>query len=354
MNPHLFGIKNSNIDFNNGDSWGKNKFNNTFPISLLCYMSSIKLPCIYLYTDENHNITHRSILANDVIGTAFDDSNLLFSFESPFVPYQQFVINNVPRIDVVMINSKTNSCIRGLEIKLTALPDNSTYDKSEENYGSELVVRPDTIVYLALSIISSFVDMNLDLSDMFYNLKDINDWSSSQNMIDNLDIIYRCFCNIIKAFDTHQIPFLLQPIWKTKGKAQILDENAFDIFVWSNISFAKFILYIASIDKKNEIKRITRQMRSVIWVVKMLYDYHQHKKIDHQKILDELSFNTKNDKAFAANGSVTNKFMKCNELRKPRLEKTILKEIILGGGQKLLSPERRLDAVILNTPGVFA
>ena len=30
-----------------------------------------------------------------------------------------------------------------------------------------------------------------------------------------------------------------------------------------------------------------------------------------------------------------------------------LKNIILGGGQKLLSPERRLDAIIFNSEGLF-
>jgi HindVP restriction endonuclease len=37
----------------------------------------------------------------------------------------------------------------------------------------------------------------------------------------------------------------------------------------------------------------------------------------------------------------------------PRVNKNAIKEIILGGGQSYLSPERRLDAAILNTPGLF-
>lgn len=351
MQPRLFGIENSNVDFSNSDNWGKNKFNNTFPISLLCYMSSINLPCVYLFSDKKNNIIHKQILAEEVIGTSYGNAN--FSFESAFSPYQQYVINDVPRIDVVTIDLKSNTYLRGIEIKLTALPDNSTYDKSEDGYGSELVVRPDTIVYLALSVISAFNKNNLNYRNIFSNLNNIKDWSSPQCIIDNIDIIYTVYSIVIDSFVDFQTPFLLQPVWKTKGKAQILDEDAFDVFVWSNIAFAKFILHIACIDNKIEITKITRQMRTVVWIVKMLYDYYIYNKIDHQKIIDELSFNTKNDKAFAANGSVTNKYMKCTELSKPRLRKSILKEIILGGGQNLLSPERRLDAVILNTPGVF-
>lgn len=35
------------------------------------------------------------------------------------------------------------------------------------------------------------------------------------------------------------------------------------------------------------------------------------------------------------------------------IKKSQIKEIILGGGQNLLSPERRFDAIIFNSPGIF-
>ena len=37
----------------------------------------------------------------------------------------------------------------------------------------------------------------------------------------------------------------------------------------------------------------------------------------------------------------------------PRVKKNEIKNIILGGGEKLLSPERRFDAAVLGTPGLF-
>ncbi|RKZ70412.1 MAG: HindVP family restriction endonuclease, partial [Candidatus Parabeggiatoa sp. nov. 1] len=37
--PRLFGIKHSNRDFSNKESWGKNQFNSSFPVALACYMS---------------------------------------------------------------------------------------------------------------------------------------------------------------------------------------------------------------------------------------------------------------------------------------------------------------------------
>lgn len=34
----LFGLLHSNRDFSQRESWGKNQFNNSFPIALSCYM----------------------------------------------------------------------------------------------------------------------------------------------------------------------------------------------------------------------------------------------------------------------------------------------------------------------------
>jgi hypothetical protein len=54
------------------------------------------------------------------------------------------------------MNRSTGECLRGFEIKLTALPDNSTCELAEEEYGCEIVTRPDTIVYLACYIVSTY------------------------------------------------------------------------------------------------------------------------------------------------------------------------------------------------------
>lgn len=52
-------------------------------------------------------------------------------------------------------------------------------------------------------------------------------------------------------------------------------------------------------------------------------------------------------------GTQTYEFLKCAELVHPRISKYEIKNIILGGGQNLLSPERRFDAVIVNSPDLF-
>ena len=47
--------------------------------------------------------------------------------------------------------------------------------------------------------------------------------------------------------------------------------------------------------------------------------------IHSEDIIDKLSYNTKNDKAFSVNGRITHPILKCNELSKPRITKKEIK-----------------------------
>lgn len=46
--------------------------------------------------------------------------------------------------------------------------------------------------------------------------------------------------------------------------------------------------------------------------------------------------------------------MACAELKHPRIKKNEIKNIVLGGGQNFLSPERRFDAALLSNPELFS
>ena len=94
-------------------------------------------------------------------------------------------------------------------------------------------------------------------------------------------------------------------------------------------------------------------MRSVVWLAKMLYEFALVGKINHKLVIDTLTYNTKNDKAFALSGSNTRPYMICDNLVQPRITKEEIKNIILGGGQNFLSPERRFDAIIFSNPEIF-
>ncbi len=350
--PSLFGIKKSNKDFSKRENWGKNQFNNCFPVALAAYMHHRGLQPRYITLDENLKVKHSFLPFADVFGISPDSDNIFFSFESDYSPYRRFVLDNLPRIDLVTQDLLHNSnCLRGIEIKLTALPDNTTCELTEDEYSCEIVTRPDTIVYIALSIASIYEEIREKLLDCFLDLRRIEDWTDITavlplvvKMIDGID------ASLVTAI-SHQTPLVMQPIWKTEGKSPRLNKNCLDIFVWSSFAFTRLFV---DVTKKNlDVRSINRPMRSVIWLAKMLFDFAQTGKVDYRRIIDEMSFNTKNDRAFAASGSITYPYLKSDILLHPRVEREEIKHIILGGGEKFLSPERRFDAVLLNTIGIF-
>ncbi|MBD2394629.1 HindVP family restriction endonuclease [Cyanobacterium aponinum FACHB-4101] len=345
--PSLFGLTSSNRDFSLENSWGKNQFNNSFPVALCCYIHSQGLKSNYLGINSGcFNISEISI--PDVFGINPLDKDIYFAFESIHTPFQKYVIDSLPRTDLVIQRKSDGYCLTGLEIKLTALPDNTTCELDESNYGSEIVVRPDTIVYLACSIAQN---LGQKLNQLLPLDIEINDWTESDQVLPHIQKIIKILQNIAIELENKQSPFLIQPIWKTIGKSSKLAENCLDVFAWSNAGFIYFISQIA--DNNPQAKKITRQTRTAIWLYKMLSDIKCNGRFNHLQIIDELSYNTKNDKAFASAGNITNKYMSSPRLIQPLITKQEIKNIILGGGQNLLSPERRFDAIIVNSPELF-
>ncbi len=343
--PELFGVshKNSNRDFRIKPGWGKNKFNSSFPAALCCYLYSKNTKAVYLNVGKNGYIAGE-IPIEEVFGAAPDSDSVGFVFESQYSPFSTYLIGTLPGTDLVI--HVDAQCKRPLEVKLTALPDNTTCDKSDVEYGSELVVRPDTIVYLACSLIGAIKDSDLGfLSDV-----KIADWTEVADVIPHVDKILTGLTKVVEIAGKKQTPFLLQPVWKTNGKSPILTDNCLDVFVWSDAGFAHFIKEIAASKSKKSISRLTR---TAVWLYKMLQEYAVSGKVNHDEIIDNLTYMKKNDKAFSLSGNKTHDFMTCARLTAPIIKKTEIKNIILGGGQNLLSPERRFDAILVNSPEVF-
>jgi HindVP restriction endonuclease len=125
-NPGLFGLEHSNRDFTDRDSWGKNQFNSSFPAALSAFLESQGLQNVYLKLNAELNTYHSTISTTELYGANPVSNDIFYSFESQYIPFQQLVIGDFPRIDLVTLSRSNKSCLKGLEIKLTALPDNST------------------------------------------------------------------------------------------------------------------------------------------------------------------------------------------------------------------------------------
>lgn len=352
--PGLYGVTHSNRDFTQADTWGKNQFNSSFPAGLTNFLASKGLDNVYLYLDKDLKVKHGKISTEELLGINPNSDDLFFSFESPYAPYQQLVIGSLPRVDLVTQLRSNGQCLRPIEVKLTALPDNSTCHLGEDYYGCEIVIRPDTIVYLACSIVANFKDNQKGLADIIgKNFDNIEDWTDGNSVWSYIPEMISAIDKTILSIIEKQEPILIQPIWKTNGKSPKLADNCLDVFIWSNFAFTQLFVDVARGELKEGANRITRQVRTIIWLFKMIYDFSKNGQINHHKIIDELSYNTKNDKAFAVSGRITHRYMSCPELTNPRIKQNEIKNIILGGGQNLLSPERRFDAIIYNSPELF-
>jgi hypothetical protein len=352
--PTLFGLVHTNRNFSTKNDWGKNVFNNAFPASILCYFQYKGIKPVYLKIEDGL-VVRDYIDAKAVLGD--DYKNLYFMFESFYPPYEDFVTGHIPRTDLVTFHRNESDlpseAVQDIEIKLTAVPDHVTSELEPALQGPEIVVRPDTVVYLAMSIITKYISKRDALLTITKPISDkVNNWNSKSEIEPLLEDMILGLETIMNSHADAQQPILIQPIWRTVGKSLELTEDAFDIFVWSDFAFAKLFIDQA---KRNGVSsaRLTRFQRSVVWLFKMLHDYAESGVVDHSSVIRNINFGSQTDKAFAANGRITNSYLISDELMKPRIKKNELSKIILNGGHEMLSPERRFDASVLSNISLF-
>ena len=208
MVPSLFGINNSNRDFSKEDSWGKNQFNNAFPVSLACYMSSKEIKPVYFKLNSELELEKTYIGVDELFGINPLSESAFYSFEGRYTPYEVLTRGTLPGIDLVIKNlSQGMKCVYPIEIKLTTLPDHTTCDLSEELYGSEIVVRPDTIVYQALSISKSLEGDRRGLVEILDEAyKQFKNWNNSNEVAGKFYIIVNALNSIMKKYENIQKP----------------------------------------------------------------------------------------------------------------------------------------------------
>lgn len=351
LQPGLFGQKHSSRDYSKADSWGKNQFNSSFPASLIAYMYSKGIDPVYICTNKSNDIVHKNISGKELLGIDPLHDEAYYNFEAGFSPYEVFYQGEREKIDLVMLNHKTNEVLTGLEVKLTALPDNTTKSLDESEWGTEIVMRPPTICFLACSICANYntLEKKERLRSLLRNVPQINHWEEIEEVLSHYTEIESSILSISKDMCDSQKPLIIQPIWKTEGNKMRLREDCLDVFVWSNLS----VIQMCCTEDASEIKKITRFNRTIIWLYKMLLDFVIYNTFDYKRIIRLQSYNLANDKAFALPGTKSHKFLEGDELLHPRISKYEIKNIILGGGQNLLSPERRFDAVLVNSPDIF-
>lgn len=348
--PRLYGLINSNRNFGDPDCWGKNQFNNTFPAALCCYMRDCGHSANYIsVVDGKPQISEISF--DSVFGTDLPNDRLKFLFEVPYDPYRRLVHEAMEKIDLVVSEAETGKYLTPLEIKLTTLPDNGTSSLPDNEYGSEIVVRSATMRYVALGIAARLTEEQRNaIKEIFMPVcVDIRDWSNVYEMRPRREAIFAALDKFLLNYESMQRPLVVQPVWKTIGKSPLLADNCLDVFVWSDFALTR-LMHTSCLDMGNE---ISRPQRAALRLVRFLYEYVTQGKVYQIPIYDSMLFGNQGDKEFAYRGAQTHKFMTCDRLTRPIVTKSEIRNIVLGGGHKYLSPERRFDAILFFSKDIF-
>ena len=183
-----------------------------------------------------------------------------YNYEAGFAPYEKYYQGEREKIDLVMLNNKTSEVLSGLEIKLTALPDNTTKRLSEEEWGTEIVMRPPTICFLACSICSNYetLEEKEKLRAILRKVPQINHWEEIDEVQSHYQQILDAILDISSDMYANQKPLIIQPIWKTEGNKMRLKEDCLDVFVWSNLS----IIQMCCMEDTSDIRRLNRFHRT--------------------------------------------------------------------------------------------
>ncbi len=348
----LFGISRSNRNFADPYYWGKNQFNSAFPVALACYIRSKGLPLVYVTFKDTSHTEIADLDVGELFASNEPGEKLHFSFETQFAEFRKFVHDELPAIDLVVGVGDPVQQLRPIEIKLTTLPDNTTEGLAEDKYGSELVIRSATIRYMALSMAKAVELHRERVQEIFEPVfAKVRHWDGKIEMRPYVQPATAALETFLDEFKGSQKPLLMQPVWKTVGKSPLLAVNCLDIFVWSD--FALSHLFLDSARNPRDDQSISRYGRVVLRLSRFLFEFAKTGRVYQAPIFDGMTFENQNDKEFAVSGTRTHDLMTCGRLTKPVITRDEIKHIILGGGQKYLSPERRFDAILYFATDLF-
>jgi HindVP restriction endonuclease len=349
----LYGINHTNRA--GKDLWGKNQFNSAFPTALACYMRDHGHPAVCLTVKPDLTTECTDLSIDKLFNTEIPNNKLFFDFETKYTPYNDLVYGDLDRVDLVIreaietahqdgtFSVKRGSFLRALEVKLTVVPDSTTFKSDPAHWAPEIVIRPATAMYCALSMASNAPREEINKIFLPIGSK-VMDWG---NLVEAKQILPRAIEAINefqRAFCSRQQPLIMQPIWRTKGKQPIMDDNAFDVFVWSDFALARVFTDLASASDD-----IVRYGRSVLRLAHYMYEYGRAGAGNISAIFSSMTYNQQSDKEFALNGTITRKYLRHTRMSAPLMSKDIVKNLILHGGEKNLSPERRFDQTIYFT-----
>lgn len=158
---------------------------------------------VYLCTNQELQVEAREEGFDFIFGTDVANNELSFLFESKFEPYQEYSRTDIKGIDLVL--KLGDSFIRALEVKLTVIPDDTTANDRESDWGTELVIRPASTSYAALGIFDSIKPFRARLKEILEpTCSTIQHWDNTVEMLSKREEIIGCLNKIFTEFKDYQ------------------------------------------------------------------------------------------------------------------------------------------------------
>ena len=275
-----------------------------------------------------------------------DAKTACWLFEESYDEYDAYATGTPNRSDIVVADGETGKHTSALEVKLITVPNSATAHFDRDKQSCELVTRPPSIEQLCFSIARSFGhkrrhDIGDIISDCLDNPMDYK-WNDETFMLDHLPkLVIAAESVAIEGIDS-QHTFALSAIWRTKGQNAVLDDECFDVFTWTDMAF----LQLFTESTRGEMTKISRPARSVVWLVKALFDYSVQGKVTFEKTHSDITFGPQSDKAASFAGPRILRFIGGETFIHPRVKGSDYTKIIDPDAVDYLKPERRLDAVL--------
>lgn len=344
--PTLYGITEQNSSRHGSTLWGKNQFNSTFPLALCLYMRDIGIMPVSVLGKEAEIVTVDDFWSFEkVLGSK--EQNPYFHFEKTFDHYSKLSRNEVDKIDMVVSIDQCH--VTPLEVKLTVVPDSTTAKNDEGEWAPEMVVRPVSSAHAMMGVATSLLrTSNREIREKIIKIlkkayNKISDWNNTTEIEQNAWDLVGALSLALKSSTELQKPFLIQPIWRTRGQSLALCENCFDVFVWSDVAVMRI-----PIDQCRQESGITRPLREVARHVRAMYDLLVTEDYDYKGVYKGMSLGNQTDKSFALSGKKTFKYLQHPRLVRPKLPASVLDTLVLNGGDSELKPERRFDAAVVS------
>ena len=166
---------------------------------------------IYIKTNNRNEIVHDEIKSVNLFGIDPLSENAYYNYEAGFAPYEKYYQGEREHIDLVMLDYNSGKPLSGLEVKLTALPDNTTKSQPESDWGTEIVMRPPTICFLACSICENYGTSKGKerLRSMLRQVPQINHWEEIDEVLPHYTRILNSVLAISKDMCAKQKPLII-------------------------------------------------------------------------------------------------------------------------------------------------